>query len=73
MSSCSSSPSACTVAAPPRADPARDTTITTLTSFKDQALARIAAQHDEIIRLRTQDKRAATVRLLPVPGTGPCN
>ena len=51
----------------------RDTTITTLTSFQNQALARIAAQHDEIIRLRTQDKRAATVRLLPVPGAGPCN
>jgi hypothetical protein len=50
----------------------RDTTITTLRGFKDQALARLAAQHDEITRLRTQNKRAATVRLLPVPGTESC-
>jgi hypothetical protein len=50
-----------------------DTTITTLRSFKDQALARLATQHDEITRLRTRDKRAATVRLLPTPApeTGP--
>lgn len=49
------------------------TTIATLRSFRDQALARLAAQHDEITRLRTQNKRAATVRLLPtpVPETGP--
>ena len=47
----------------------RDTTITTLNGFRDQALARLAAQHDEITRLRTQNKRAATVRLLPTPGT----
>lgn len=45
----------------------RDTTITTLTGFREQALARLAAQHDEIARLRTQNKRAATVRLLPAP------
>lgn len=51
----------------------RDTTITTLNGFRDQALARIAAQHDEIARLRTQNKRAATVRLLPVPGTETCS
>jgi chromosome segregation ATPase len=47
----------------------RDTTISTLRDLKDQALARLAAQHDEITRLRTQAKRAATVHLLPVPGT----
>jgi len=47
----------------------RDTTITTLNGFRDQALARLAAQHDEIARLRTQNKRAATARLLPAPGT----
>ena len=47
----------------------RDATITTLNGFRDQALARLAAQHDEIARLRTQNKRAATVRLLPAPGT----
>lgn len=51
----------------------RDTTITTLRGFRDQALARLAAQHDEITRLRTQNKRAATVRLLPAPGTETCN
>jgi hypothetical protein len=51
----------------------RDTTITTLNGFKDQALARLAAQHDEIARLRTQNKRAATVRLLPAPGTQACS
>jgi DNA repair exonuclease SbcCD ATPase subunit len=45
----------------------RDTSITTLTGFREQALARLAAQHDEITRLRTQNKRAATVRLLPAP------
>jgi hypothetical protein len=51
------------------------TTITTLNGFKNQALARLAAQHDEITRLRTQNKRAATVRLLPTPGSeaaAPC-
>jgi hypothetical protein len=52
-----------------------DTTITTLRSFRDQALARLAAQHDEITCLRTQNKRAANVRLLPAPApeAGPCN
>jgi hypothetical protein len=50
------------------------TTIAALNGFKDQALARLAAQHDEITRLRTQSKRAATVRLLPAPGpeAAPC-
>jgi len=47
----------------------RDATIATLNGFKDQSLARLAAQHDEIDRLRAQNKRAATVRLLPTPGT----
>ncbi len=47
----------------------RDTTITTLTGFQKQALAQLAAQHDEITRLRNQNKRAATVRLLPTPAT----
>ena len=50
-----------------------DTAITTLNGFRDQALARLAAQHDEISRLRTQTKRAATVRLLPAPGTETCS
>jgi hypothetical protein len=53
----------------------RDTAITTLRDFRDQALARLAAQHDEITRLRSQTKRAATVRLLPALASdaGPCN
>ena len=51
----------------------RDTMITTLRGFKDQALARLAAQHEEITRLRAQNKRAATVRLLPAAGTETCN
>ena len=51
------------------------TTITTLRTFRDQTLARLAAQHDEITRLRTQNKRAANVRLLPTPApeAEPCN
>jgi hypothetical protein len=48
----------------------RDTTITTLRGFKDQALARLAAQHDEITRLRTQNKHSARVRLLPAAASG---
>ena len=52
----------------------RDTTITTLNGFRDQALARLAAQHDEITRLRTQNQRAAKIRQLPArtSGAGPC-
>jgi hypothetical protein len=52
----------------------RDTTITTLTDFQKHALARLAAQHDEITRLRTQNKRVATVHLLPAPAldAAPC-
>jgi hypothetical protein len=45
----------------------QDTTITELTDFKAQALSRIAAQHDEITRLRRDIQRAAGVRRLPVP------
>jgi hypothetical protein len=47
----------------------RGTTITTLTDFRKQALAQLAARHDEITRLSNQNKRAATVRLLPTPAT----
>jgi len=50
----------------------RDTAITNLRSFRDQALARLASQHDEITRLRTQNKRTAPVRLLPAPETETC-
>jgi hypothetical protein len=44
-----------------------DTTITELADFRDQALARLATQHDEITRLRREAHRAASVRRLPVP------
>jgi hypothetical protein len=44
-------------------------TITDLTSFRDQALARLGAQHDEIVRLRHDLQRAATIRRLPAPAT----
>ncbi len=42
-------------------------TITELTGFRDQALARFAAQHDEITRLRQEVRLAADIRRLPVP------
>jgi DNA repair exonuclease SbcCD ATPase subunit len=42
-------------------------TITGLTEFRAQALARIAAQHDEIARLRQDLQRAAGIRRLPAP------
>jgi hypothetical protein len=41
--------------------------VTELTDFRDQALARLAAQHDEITRLRHDIQRAATIRRLPAP------
>jgi len=41
------------------------TTITDLTEFRTQALARLAAQHDEITRLRYDLQRTATIRRLP--------
>ena len=42
-------------------------TITGLTDFRTQALARLAAQHDEITRLRHDLQRSATIRRLPAP------
>ena len=42
-------------------------TIADLTGFRDRALARLAAQHDEITRLRHDLQRAATIRRLPAP------
>jgi hypothetical protein len=45
----------------------RDTTIASLRDFKNQAIARLAAQHDEITRLRQDVRLAAGVRRLPVP------
>jgi ABC-type transporter Mla subunit MlaD len=41
--------------------------ITELTEFKALALARLAAQHDEITRLRREVQQAAGVRRLPTP------
>jgi hypothetical protein len=43
-----------------------DTTIADLTTFKTAALSRIAAQHDEITRLR-RDTSTASIRRLPTP------
>jgi DNA repair exonuclease SbcCD ATPase subunit len=44
-----------------------DATISELASFRDQALARLAAQHDEITRLRQEVRLAAGIRRLPAP------
>ena len=44
-----------------------DATISELTGFRDQALARLAAQHHEITPLRQEVRLAAGVRRLPVP------
>jgi hypothetical protein len=53
----------------------RDQTIGKLTGFRTEALARLAAQHDEITHLRQQADKTAKVRQLPAraPGTRPCN
>ena len=48
-----------------------DATISELTGFRDQALARIAAQHDEITRLRQKTRLAARIRRLPAPAPSP--
>jgi hypothetical protein len=40
-----------------------------LTDFRCQAMARLAAQHDEIARLRHDLQRAANVRRLPGPAS----
>jgi len=42
----------------------RDRTITELTEFKNQALSQLAAQHEEIIRLRNALANTANVRIL---------
>jgi hypothetical protein len=49
----------------------RDATITELTAFKQAALSRLAAQHDEITRLRRAG--GAGVRRLPEPPASPHN
>jgi hypothetical protein len=44
-----------------------DATISELVGFRGQALDRIAAQHNEITRLRQEARLAAGVRRLPAP------
>jgi len=44
-----------------------DATISDLADFRDQALARLAAQHHEITRLRQEIQLAAGIRRLPAP------
>jgi DNA repair exonuclease SbcCD ATPase subunit len=53
----------------------RDQQIASLTDIKAQALSRLAAQHDEITRLRQQADGSSAVRRLPVRAsvTGPCS
>jgi hypothetical protein len=52
----------------------RDETIAELAAFRTEVLSRLAAQHDEITRLRTAGPAAANVRRLPTRSTqiGPC-
>lgn len=54
----------------------QDATITKLTELHAEVLSRLAAQHDEITRLRRHGDQAARVRCLPVrtpPAAGPCS
>jgi len=44
-----------------------DATISELAGFRGQSLARLAAQHAEITRLRQEVRLAAGIRRLPVP------
>jgi hypothetical protein len=44
-----------------------DAIISELVGFRGQALARLAAQHDEVTRLRQDVRLAAGVRRLPAP------
>jgi hypothetical protein len=53
----------------------RDQTIEELTDFRDEALSRLAAQHEEILRLRLSNGQEPRVRRLPTRGSGigPCS
>ena len=53
----------------------RDLEIAELAAVKTEALSRLAAQHDEITRLRRAADAASPVRRLPTraPVTGPCS
>lgn len=44
-----------------------DATISELAAFRGEALARLAAQHTEITRLRQEVRLAASIRRLPAP------
>ena len=46
-----------------------DQKITDLAGFRSQALARLAAQHEEIVRLRETASRTSRVTHLPAPRT----
>lgn len=48
-----------------------DATISELEGFRDAALARLAAQHDEITRLRQEVRLAARIRRLPALAPSP--
>jgi len=54
----------------------RDARITELTEFKERALSQLAAQHEEILRLRQRTDSPNNVRTLPTARksriTGPC-
>ena len=52
----------------------RDQTIATLNDFKTEALSQLAAQHDEITRLRSAVTASSNVRRLPTRAAiiGPC-
>lgn len=53
----------------------RDQTLDELTDLNERALSRLAAQHDEITRLRQQTASTSSVRRLPTssPTIGPCS
>ncbi|MCG5220612.1 hypothetical protein [Streptosporangium sp. KLBMP 9127] len=53
----------------------RDQTIEELTDFRNEALSRLAAQHEEILQLRRQHDRDTRVRRVPAraEGIGPCS
>ena len=53
----------------------RDQTIVNLNDFKTQALSQLAAQHDEITRLRGAVITSGNIRRLPARAaiTGPCS
>jgi chromosome segregation ATPase len=53
----------------------REQTITELTDLKTEVLSRLAAQHDEITRLRRHSEQSGRVRHLPnrTPVIGSCS